>query len=132
MDPQQFLDLKMWLLDWSDLSRDALHVHVGIAVFLGLWLIFRRRWAGLVAWFIILGIAVYGEYLDHVNEMPRDTEHNEPEHRRDVINTMIWPTLLLILGWFVLRPRNTRADADISGDLPDQPVDEPRENPPTI
>lgn len=132
MDPQQFLDLKTWLVELSNVSHDTLHVHVGLAVFVGLWLIIRRRWAGPIAWLILFGIAVYGEYLDHMNELPRLYEHTEPEHRRDVINTMVWPTLLLILGWFILGPKNQLGGEDVSGDLADQPADEAREQPPAI
>ncbi len=137
VEPRQFIELKLWLLELFNLSRDALHIHIGLAVFLGLWLIFGRRRAGLLAWLVVLGMTVYGEMLDHANEPPNPPDYMEDEHRRDLINTMVWPTILLILGWFMLgRRKQDEASAnlpddeasDASGDL----TDESFKKPPTV
>lgn len=137
IEPQQFLDLKLWLIDLVNVSRDALHIHIGLVVFLGLWLIFGRRWVGFLAWLVVLGMAVYGEMLDHANELPNLPDFVESEHPRDVINTMIWPTILLILGWFILGRKSSddvgpdMNDDDAAGDSGDLP-DESLEKPPTV
>lgn len=92
-----FQQLKIFLLDITDLSRDAMHMHLGLAIFMLIWLLWRWRGARLLAWLTALAAALAGEYLDHPNwsvtEIP---DYVWNEHWKDIFSTMLWPTILAL------------------------------------
>lgn len=91
-----FHDFKGYILDLTDLSRDAMHIHVGLAIFLLIWLLWRWRGARFIAWMSALSITLYGEWLDHIAITNDITSQVWIEHWKDVISTMFWPTFLAI------------------------------------
>lgn len=98
-----------------------MHVHVGMAIFMLIWLLWRWRGGRLIAWLFALGAALGGEYLDHgvyIGDVPDDVWE---EHWRDIFSTMLWPTLLAIfVGLLPYVSRKKReARANISEDEAD-------------
>ena len=93
-----FVETKDLLLGSFDASRDAMHVHVGLALFLALqalrlWLWRGGWWLPLV---LLAGLSLGAEWLDvqalhAVNApfVPRDSA-------RDVISTLLWPLVLTL------------------------------------
>ena len=111
-----FYNLKVWIVAWSGLSRDALHIYVAIALFL-LVRMMRRGASGTVAALaVVLAVAFAGEWLDHQFELAKGLTCNEAEHWHDLRNTLAAPIVLaLALPW--LRPRRPKkAEAEISGE----------------
>ncbi|MBN9345809.1 MAG: hypothetical protein J0I48_06310 [Devosia sp.] len=49
--------LKTQLSELLGISKDALHIHLGVAVFFGVALLLRRRLAGWVPWLALLAAA---------------------------------------------------------------------------
>lgn len=112
----EFHNLKIWLITWSGLSRDALHVYVAIALFL-LVRVMWRGWTGTVAALIVvLAAALTGEWLDHQVELMHGQACDQAEHWHDLRNTLAAPVLLaLALPW--LRPRRAKtAETESSGE----------------
>ncbi len=92
----------------TGLAKDALHVHVGLLIFFGVWLVWRGRAATLTAWLAVLVVTLGGEWLDLRNERTTGTDVPMAAHIKDIWNTMLWPTLLALL-WRWLLERGTRA-----------------------
>jgi cell shape-determining protein MreD len=93
-----FQDAKLWLLDLIGLSKDALHVYVGMIVFLGVALAFRlplRDWRPLAAVFLA---AVAGELFDLFESLAPLQEPHWAAAWHDLWNTMFWPTVLFVLA----------------------------------
>jgi hypothetical protein len=84
------------LTQWLHLSRDALHVHLGLGIMLLAMVILRKSPASLVPWLCVLGLELVNEALDLL-----------PWHHgrtgllgglKDILNTMLWPTVILLLA----------------------------------
>ncbi|VXC91388.1 hypothetical protein [Sphingomonas sp. AX6] len=91
-------DAKAWLIDLLGMSKDALHVHIGLAVFFGAMLLFRRRIGDGLPWMIVLAVALIGEAWDIRDRWAAGVSAYPAGHIHDVINTLFWPTLITIFG----------------------------------
>jgi len=119
-----FYELKILILEITYLSRDAMHVHVGMAIFILVWLLWRWRGARLIAWLAALAAALGGEWLDHqiVGEVVPD--YIWTEHWRDIFSTMLWPTILSlfagVLPYFMRKKKHMENEQDLIKDDDDQ------------
>lgn len=103
---------KNLVIDWTGLARDALHVHTGLIVFVLVRLMWRRRGGWMIAWTIALCFALGGEWLDYLGEAPGNEAAANKAHWHDIWNTMLWPTILLFIGrWLVPQPEVMQAAA---------------------
>ena len=111
-----FYHLKVWIVAWSGLSRDALHIYVAIALFLLVRMMWRGGSGTIAALALVLAVALTGEWLDHQYELVNGQVCNEAEHWHDLRNTLSAPIVLaLALPW--LRPRRAkRSETAISGE----------------
>ena len=112
-----FMERKAWLVGAADLSKDALHIYFGLALFLIVRLIWRRRGGWLLAWCAVLAMACGGEFLDMTAEANRAAIQPDAAHWHDIWNTLFWPTVLLIVGrWLQPAARaDTPAPEALSG-----------------
>jgi hypothetical protein len=90
--------LKTELSEFIGLSKDALHVHLGLLVFLLAMVIFRRSAASLVPWACVLALQVGNELIDTFHWYNGVLEFNLAGSLKDMVNTMLWPTLILLLA----------------------------------
>ena len=90
--------IKAWLVATTGLGKDALHIHVGLIVFLGSALL--RRWplTSWKPWGVVLAVALTGEAWDMRDTVARDGTLHLWENWKDVWNTMLWPSAFLILA----------------------------------
>jgi hypothetical protein len=99
---------KIWLVDLTGVSRDALHIYVAIALFLCVRIVWRGSWGSLAAVVVVVAAALTGEWLDHQMELLQGGVCDPAEHWHDLRNTMAAPIVLaLALPW--LRPRRSKA-----------------------
>lgn len=103
-------DVKLWLSDWSGLEFDALHVHAGVLAQLTAAFLLRRSLASPWSWILVLILALGNEWWDLAYEVWPDRDEQYAESMRDVWNTMLLPTILLLVGRFA--PRRMAGDAD--------------------
>jgi hypothetical protein len=89
-----FQSTKHWLVMAFGLPRDALHIYVGLAVFLGVAALFRlslRDWRPLLA---VLLVAVAGEAWDLADAWRDGARLQWAASWHDLWNTIFWPLIL--------------------------------------
>ncbi|RYD48338.1 MAG: hypothetical protein EOP60_15865 [Sphingomonadales bacterium] len=91
---------KLWLIDHLDLAKDALHIYVGLLVFLGCALLFRWPVRSWKPWAAALAVAAIGEVWDLRDSSIQHTRIDLWGNWKDLWNTMFWPTALLLLARF--------------------------------
>lgn len=78
------------------MSKDALHVHLGLLAFVLAVALFRKSPASLLPWLCVLALEFTNEVLDFLRW------HNLPGFFSgtvmDVLNTMFWPTVFLLIA----------------------------------
>ena len=92
--------LKIWMEKGSGLDMDALHVHAGLFGLILLALLLRRPLSSLLPWLVMLALAVANEAYDlHYEVWPPDDRGRQiGEGVRDLWNTMLLPTMILLVA----------------------------------
>lgn len=91
---------KLFLVEVTDLSKDALHVYVGLGVMLLVVIALRKPiadWRPLAA---VAFAAVAGELWDVVDTYSHGGTPHWSLNGKDVWNTMFWPAILFGLARF--------------------------------
>jgi len=93
--------LKLWLETASGLNMDALHVHAGILLLVAAALVLRRPLSSPWPWLVVLVAELANEYYDLSYEIWPTRDQQFAEGAKDVWNTMLLPTAILIAArWF--------------------------------
>jgi hypothetical protein len=95
-----FNALKTDLAAWIGISKDALHVHLGLLLFVAAVLVLRRSPASLLPWLLVLALEIANELVDTFHWHQGRWSFDLVESAKDLINTMLWPTLMLLLARF--------------------------------
>ena len=117
-----FQDIKIVLIDATGLGKDALHIYVSLAVFFGSCL-----WFGWRAWnvgprLMVAVDAILGELWDISDSLKYDAAIEPASHIKDLVNTMLVPTIIMAVARYTPLFRRRREDTD--GGLTVQPVEE--------
>jgi hypothetical protein len=89
---------KLWVMGFSGLSKDALHVYVGLAVFFGCALMFRwplQKGGPLLA---VLVAALAGEIWDLADTLRYGEILRLSGNWHDVWNTLFWPLVITLIA----------------------------------
>lgn len=101
-----FQATKLAVLDATGLGKDALHIYFGLALFIAVRLLWRRRFGWLLAWIAVLAMALMVEWLDLKGEALGGALQPDSAHWHDIWNTMLWPTVLALVGrWLEPKPK---------------------------
>lgn len=88
--------LKDTMQETTGLTRDALHIHIGLLIMVGAaWFLGFSRWL-ILAWLLVVAAAVGNELLDARAALLRDVRPDISDAVTDVFNTVIWPTVFLV------------------------------------
>lgn len=98
-----FLDLKDVLSSTLHLSRDALHVHIGLIIFLAGAALLRGQRRFEIAFLGLLALCLVGEVADVVGAWSKLQNPNWLGGAKDIVNTMFWPA-----AWLLARPQVLR------------------------
>ncbi len=113
-------------MDWNDLKneaarmlleKDAVHIYAALFIQLAAAKISKRSLGSFLPWTVVLGFELLNEVLDVVRgQEPRLMPWQVVSAVHDIINTMILPTVLLLLcrhapGLFIWG-RNDSPDGD--------------------
>ena len=95
-----FQETKLLLVEATNLSKDALHIYVGLGVMLLAAILLRRSlkdWRPLAAAALA---AVAGEVWDVIDTLSHGGTPRWSLNWKDVWNTLFWPTVLFVLARF--------------------------------
>jgi hypothetical protein len=89
-------DHKIALERWLGLTSDAVHIHVGVLLYLGWSLLLRAKAGDWRPWALTLVIEAANECIDLFQPVG-SIEANWPASRHDLLNTMALPSLLFLV-----------------------------------
>ncbi len=90
-----FQSLKFQVLDLVNLSRDAVHMHVGIAVFLFTVAIRKKEGMDWLCLLPVYALAVSTELLDLRDCLTSLGHVRWSAGIHDILNTVFWPTVMV-------------------------------------
>lgn len=111
-----FQQMKIFLVHSSDLAKDALHIYVALALFLGSCLLFGWKGRQWKPWLVVLLAALAGEAWDIRDTLANGSTVRIGANWKDIWNTMLAPTVLMLAARYtdVFKPVE-------SGDEPQAP-----------
>jgi len=90
--------IKLWIVSTVGLSRDALHIYVGLIAFLGVAMAFRkplRSWFPLLA---VIALSLLGEIVDMYDDVTSLGFWRWWASVHDIRNTIFWPMVLWLIA----------------------------------
>ena len=119
-DLKAFWELLNWqsnkaaLADHAHLGRDALHIYAALLIFLGACWLFRWKASSIKPWLLVLLIQTINEAFDMRASFEDDGVIWIWGNIKDMVNTMIAPTLLVLAARYTAIFRK-----EPSGDKPE-------------
>lgn len=102
--------IKLAIVSTFGLSRDALHIYVGMAMFLAV-IVSTRRLRPYFAWLSVLALACLGEGLDWRDDLADFGYWKWKDSVHDVVNTLFWPSVMTLM--WILKSRLWSHGADL-------------------
>ena len=96
MSPLQ--QAKLFLVQHLHLSKDSLHIYVAMSLFLGSAILLRWPLKSWKPWLLVLAAAIAGEAWDLRDSLTYGTRVHLLANLKDVLNTIFWPTVLMLLA----------------------------------
>jgi hypothetical protein len=93
-----FQQAKIALMHWAGLPKDALHIYVGLAVFLLAAILSRRPLGSFVPIGAALAVALAGEAWDVIDTRAAGATVHWDRNWHDLWNTCFWPAVLFLLA----------------------------------
>jgi hypothetical protein len=100
METSAVQSIKLAIVAATGLSKDALHIYVGLAVFLAAAVVLRKPLRSIVPWLVIVAMAIAGEVLDMRDDVASLGYWRWGASLHDIINTIFWPTVLFLIPKF--------------------------------
>lgn len=92
-----FQAIKLAIVSVTGLSKDALHIYVGLMVFFVAMCIFRRQGHRFMPLLTVFIMACCGEVLDMRDDLHSLGYWRWDASLHDVINTLFWPFVIAVL-----------------------------------
>jgi hypothetical protein len=93
-----FQSMKHEIVQFASLSKDALHIYVGMATYLIAAAVARQGLRSVYAMLAVLVIAALGEILDARDDVRKLGEWRVRSSLHDFVNTLLWPLMLWLLA----------------------------------
>jgi hypothetical protein len=104
-----FQSAKLELASTLGLSKDALHIYVGLGIFFLATILSRRRFESPIPRLLVVLAAVLGELWDRHDDIETVGRWHWWASFHDLWNTLFWPTVILTVGRLnLLRKRTGR------------------------
>ncbi|WP_124551752.1 hypothetical protein [Methylophilus methylotrophus] len=100
METSAIQSIKLAIVAATGLSKDALHIYVGLAVFLAAVIVLRKPLRSNVPWLVVVSVAITGEVLDMRDDISSLGYWRWGASLHDILNTLFWPSVLLLLAKF--------------------------------
>lgn len=92
-----YQSLKIEIVNLLDMSKDAIHLHIGMFIFLASILILRRQRVSIIYLIPVFIVASIMEILDLSDDFRSLGHFNWANSLHDIINTCFWPVLIFLL-----------------------------------
>ncbi|HEY0625462.1 MAG TPA: hypothetical protein VGD10_01890 [Allosphingosinicella sp.] len=116
-----FLQFKTWIEQYSGLERDALHIHGALFLYILAMVLFRQSRRSRFPWLFVLGLELMNEAADLYQQASTGEPPRWGASLKDLWNTMLWPTVLLLIGRYTnLFQHRTRDAHRAKVDEPDR------------
>ena len=96
METSAYQNLKLIVLDVLSLSKDAVHIHIGLLVFFLTVVLWRRGQLDILALLPVFLVAGAMEVLDLRDDLGSLGYMRWSASIHDLVNTVFWPTLVVI------------------------------------
>ena len=91
-----FQEFKIYIVEMTNLSRDALHIYAGLLVFLTVAFLHHRQLRSYYAILLTLLVAVGAELMDARDDLINYGHWRIGASLHDVINTCFWPFVIWV------------------------------------
>jgi hypothetical protein len=91
---------KLAVIAATGLSKDALHTHVGLLVYVAALVLTRKPMRSTIPWAITLLVALLGEAVDMRDKIASLGRWHWGASVHDIVNTLLWPSVLVLLARF--------------------------------
>lgn len=95
-----FQQTKLWLVGTLGLPKDALHIYVGLILFLGAAALFRKPLRSPLPILVVILAALAGELWDVIDTRAAHRQILWARNWHDVWNTCFWPFALYLFARF--------------------------------
>lgn len=106
METSTYQSLKLQIVDLVGLSKDAIHIHIGLLVFLAAVLFWQKGKINFKCLVPVLLIASGMEVIDLYDDYNLAGFMRWSNSAHDIVNTSIWPLLTVV----IYNLKNTRDD----------------------
>jgi hypothetical protein len=93
-----FQSMKHEIVQFASLSKDALHIYVGMGVFLISSAVAQKGLRSAFAICLVVALAVLGELLDARDDLRIHGHWRFLASLHDLVNTLFWPLMLWLLA----------------------------------
>jgi hypothetical protein len=100
METSVVQSIKLAIVAATGLSKDALHIYVGLVVFLAMAAVLRKPLRSIIPWLVVVAVAIAGEALDMRDDVASLGYWRWNASLHDILNTIFWPTVLFLLARF--------------------------------
>ncbi len=111
-----YADLKLAVEGFTGLERDALHIHAALFLYILAMGVFRQNRRSRFPWLVVFLMEGANEAYDLWNNWDGGVQWAVTSALKDLWNTMLWPTVLLLIGrytdWFQRRPPEPLPEAE--------------------
>lgn len=97
METSVLQSLKLIVVHAAGLSKDALHIYVGLIVFVVVAIAVRRRPASYFPLIAVVVAAILGELVDMRDDIKSLGAWRWRASLHDVVNTVFWPFVITLL-----------------------------------
>ena len=99
-----WFDIKELIEGYTGLERDALHIHAALFLYIAAMAVFRQSRRSRLPWLVVLAVELVNEGYDIYFNCCHEPYWLITGAAKDLWNTMLWPTVLLLVGryttWF--------------------------------
>ncbi|MGE4315370.1 hypothetical protein [Acinetobacter sp.] len=98
----KFQELKIYIVNFTELSRDALHMYAGLMLFFIVAFFHHRQLKSKWAIWTVLIVAIAAELFDARDNLINHGLWRIGASLHDIINTIFWPLLIWLMARFRL------------------------------
>ncbi len=106
MNTSTYQNLKLQIVDFIGLSKDAIHIHIGPAAFVATIILWKKAKVTPICLIPVLLLAMGMESVDLYDDYKSVGYMRWSNSIHDMINTLFWPVLIVL--FFKFRQRRDR------------------------